>query len=237
MTNSLPISDTWYESFFTGINCELWEKAVSAEWNHQEADFLFGLLQMKPGQRLLDIPCGNGRLSVELSAKNLLVTGVDLSETFIRSLNKKIENEKLPIHTLRADMLSFEVDHLFSGAICMGNSFGYFNAEKMDAFVERVSACLLPGARFIINSGMIAESILPTFSKQKSFTVGDIQMDITNTYQPTDSLMVSTILYTKAGATETHAFKHYVFTLGEVKRLLKKHGVPGQRCLWFCIGR
>ena len=225
MTTPKTVSDNWYESFFQGINCELWEKAVSPEWNRQEADFLFGILNMKPGQHLLDMPCGNGRLSIELAKKDLLVTGVDISETFLTWLNKTIQTENLSIKTIHSDMLSVHFDHSFSGAICMGNSFGYFGADKMDVLVEKVASCLESGSKFIINSGMIAESILPNFSKNKSFTVQDIQMDITNTYEVMDSYMTSSIRYTKGGKTETHAFKHYVFTLGEAKRLLKKYGL------------
>jgi cyclopropane fatty-acyl-phospholipid synthase-like methyltransferase len=225
MTTQIKVHDNWYESFFQGINCELWEKAVSPEWNKAEADFLFHHLNMKPGQHLLDIPCGNGRLSLELSKKKLQVTAVDLSETFLASLNHKIQSEQLPIRTIHADMLSVHLEGRYSGAICMGNSFGYFNAVKMDLFIEKISAALETGSRFLINSGMVAESILPNFSKNKSYTIGDIQMDITNTYEVTDSYMVSTILYTKGGKTETHSFKHYVFTLAEVKRMLQKQGL------------
>ncbi len=50
-------------------------------------------------------------------------------------------------------------------------------------------------------------------------------MDITNVYFAEDSYMVSNLLYTKEGRTEEHSFKHYVFTLGEVKRLLKLYGL------------
>ena len=46
-------------------------------------------------------------------------------------------------------------------------------------------------------------------------------MDLTNIYNANESYMTSNPLYAKEGKTEEHAFKHYVFTLGEVKRLLK----------------
>ena len=107
----------------------------------------------------------------------------------------------------------------------MGNSFGYFNFDKMKIFVEKVSSCLDTGSKFIINSGMVAESILPNFSKNKSFTVDNITMDIKNIYSVEDSYVISKILYTKDGKTEEHSFKHYVFTLGEIKRLFKLYGL------------
>ena len=92
--------------------------------------------------------------------------------------------------------------------------------------MEKVAGSLETGAKFIINSGMIAESILSNISnyrKNNSYTVGNIIMEVTNIYNVEDSYMISNLLYTKDGKTEEHSFKHYVFTLGEVKRLLKSY--------------
>ena len=50
-------------------------------------------------------------------------------------------------------------------------------------------------------------------------------MDVTNVYHMEDGYIVSNLLYTKQGKTEEHSYKHYVFTLGEVKRLLKLYGL------------
>ncbi len=217
------ISDTWYEDFFKGINCELWEIAIPQEWTNQEVEFLITELNIKQGQSILDIPCGFGRHSVELAKKGYKVTGVDISETFLKTLSEKIKADSLSIETIHSDILSLPINKTYAGAYCMGNSFGYFNYDKMKVFVEKVSSSLEAGSRFIINSGMIAESILQTFKKNRSYTIGTITMDITNNYNVEDSYMVSQLLYTKEGKTEEHTFKHYVYTLGEVKRLLKSY--------------
>lgn len=223
MTNK--VQDNWYEDFFQGINCELWEKAVSPAWTKQETEFLIGELNLKKGQTLLDIPCGFGRHAIEFAKGGFRVTGVDISETYITGLTARVKSGNLNITAVHADVLTMQLNQKFSGAICMGNSFGYFNFDKMKLFVEKLSAGLETGARFIINSGMIAESILPNFSKNKSFAFDNITMDITNSYEVDDSYMVSTIVYTKETRKEEHSFKHYVFTLGEVKRLLQLYGL------------
>ncbi len=222
------ISDNWYEDFFQGINCELWEKAIPSDWTMQEIDFLVSELNLQKGQHILDIPCGFGRHAIELSKRGFNVTGIDISGTFIKGLTEKIISEKLNIKAIHADILTIQLNEKFSGAVCLGNSFGYFNIDKMKLFVEKVSSSLETGSKFIINSGMIAESILPNFinyKKNNSYTVGNITMDVTNIYNVEDSYMISNLLYTKEGNTEEHSFKHYVFTLGEVKRLLKLYGL------------
>jgi len=222
------ISDNWYEDFFQGINCEIWEKAIPSEVTQQEVDFLVSELNLQQGQHILDIPCGFGRHSIELSKRGFNVTGVDISQTFIQGLTEKINSEGLNIKAIQADILAVQLNEKFSGAVCLGNSFGYFNSEKMKLFVAKVAVSLETGAKFIINSGMIAESILPNFSnysKNKSYNFGNVTMDVTNIYNVEDSYMISNLLYTKEDKTEQHSFKHYVFTLGEVKRLLKSSGL------------
>lgn len=222
------IDDNWYKNFFQGINCEIWEKAIPAETTKQEVEFLVSELNLQQGQHILDIPCGYGRHAIELAKRGFNVTGIDISETFIKSLDDKIISEKLNIKTIQADILTVHLNENFSGALCLGNSFGYFNIDKMNLFVEKVSSSLETGARFIINSGMIAESILPNllnYSKKNSYKVENISMKVTNSYNVKDSCMVSHLLYTKERKKEEHSFKHYVYTLGEVKRLLKLFGL------------
>lgn len=222
------ISDNWYEDFFHGINCELWEQAIPNDVTKQEVDFLLSELNLQKGQHILDIPCGFGRHAIELSKNGFKVTGIDISETFIKGLAKRIISEKLNIKTILADILTVQLNEKFSGALCLGNSFGYFNIDKIKLFIEKVSLSLETGSKFIINSGMIAESILPNFinySKNNSYTVGNITMQVNNIYHVEDSFMRSNLLYTKDGRTEQHSFKHYVFTLGEIIRLLKLYGL------------
>jgi cyclopropane fatty-acyl-phospholipid synthase-like methyltransferase len=222
---TIKINDNWYEDFFTGINCELWENAVPPEWTNKEVDFLVQQLGVEKGAAILDIPCGFGRHAIDLAQRGFKVTGVDISARFVKNLNEKVKAENLNIQVIEADVLELKLSQQFLGAICMGNSFGYFDFDKMKLFVETVAAALTKGARFIINSGIIAESILPNFESNKSFTVGDITMDVLNTYDAQNSYMASELTYTKNGASEQHAFKHYVFTLSEVTRLLALYGL------------
>lgn len=222
------IRDNWYEDFFQGINCEIWENAIPAEWTQTEVEFLVNELNIRQGQHLLDVPCGFGRHAIELSKRGFSVTGVDISQTFIEKLSEKIKAERLNIYAIHADILSVQLGNKFSGAVCLGNSFGYFSLDKMKIFVEKVADSLETKAKFIINSGMIAESILPNldhYSKNKSYTIGNITMEVTNVYNAGGGYLVSNLLYIKEGRTEEHSFKHYVFTLAEVQRLLKSYGL------------
>jgi len=50
------IPDNWYESFFSGINCEMWEKAATKEWTDAEVAFLMDVFNLREDSHILDMP-------------------------------------------------------------------------------------------------------------------------------------------------------------------------------------
>lgn len=224
-TMNTTIHNEWYTAFFSGLNCEMWERAVSAEWTTSEVDFLIETMEIKPGNSILDIPCGYGRHALELAKRGFEVTGIDLSAEFLQTLRKQAEVDKLSVHVIQGDILTTDIGHSFDGAYCLGNSFGYVDYKGMNRFVAKVAGALKPGARFVINSGLVAESILTHFPQTGHYVLGDLTMDIRNSYVIGESYMATELTYTKPNRTETHYFKHYVFTLSEIKRMLATHGL------------
>src|SRR5439155_27279784 len=77
------MSDQWFEHFFHGIVNEFWTKCTPAEATRAEVDFVEKMLSGGPGGRLLDVPCGNGRHSIEFARRGYQMTGWDISEEFI----------------------------------------------------------------------------------------------------------------------------------------------------------
>src|SRR5258708_32097278 len=77
------VRSNWYENFFHGVSLDLWRKAISPQQTRAEADFLVKALVCHEGSNLLDVPCGNGRLSLELARRGYRVTGVDIAAEFI----------------------------------------------------------------------------------------------------------------------------------------------------------
>ena len=53
----------WWEDFFTGLIVDFWRAAMPPEATRAEADFFERSLALEPGARLLDVPCGDGRLA------------------------------------------------------------------------------------------------------------------------------------------------------------------------------
>ena len=120
--------------------------------NDEEAEFfmknLVGFLQLKKGDRILDLPCGKGRHAVFLNAEGFKTTGADISENSIQYA-KRFENAnlKFTIHDMR-DPLSHQYDAIFN----LFTSFGYFNEESTNIrILKNFKNALLPGGHIAVD--------------------------------------------------------------------------------------
>ncbi len=249
----MPVPSNWYENFFHGVSLDLWRKAISPEQTKTEGEFLVKALDRTPGSHLLDVPCGNGRLSFELSRRGYRVTGVDISEEFIeearesipvRSLDAPVypsstyevraglnpgpdaggNDSVLPVEFILGDMRTVEGEATYDGAFCFGNSFGFLEYRDMEDFLRAVSRALKPRARFIVETGMAAESILPKFEEEASHQIEDILLTIKERYIAEESCIDTEYVFERNGKVETRKAKHWIYTVAEIRRMLERAG-------------
>src|SRR5215813_2200129 len=225
----------WYENFFEGLALELWRQAISPKQTTAEADFLVGTLNCDRGAHLLDVPCGNGRLSFELARRGYRVTGIDISKEFIEearspksSLNPPTDaagtEEKTQVEFILGDMRKIEGQANYEGAFCFGNSFGFLAYADMEKFLSGVARALKPHRRFVIETGMAAESVLPDFEEQTSHEVGDMNIIIKERYLATESCIDSEYIFERDGRRESRKAKHWIYTAAEIQRMLQRAG-------------
>ncbi|MCX7014038.1 MAG: class I SAM-dependent methyltransferase [Candidatus Sumerlaeota bacterium] len=214
-----------YRRFFQGVALEFWRKIVPAEQTRAEAEFLWNALGARPGMRLLDVPCGSGRHSLELAARGCLMTGVDLSEECIDEARRAAENNALSIEWRLGDMRALPWTAEFDGAFCFGNSFGYFERGGMRAFLGAVTRALRPGARFVVETGMAAESILPNLGAHFQFEAGDLRLAIENRYEAGESRLDTDYTFLRGGGKETRRLSHWIYTVSEIKSLMAEAGL------------
>ena len=215
----------WQASFFRGVAIEAWRRIIHPETTRAEADFVERALSAPTGARLLDVPCGNGRHSIELAGRGYEMTGVDQSEEFLEEARNATS---LAIRWVQEDMRSISWVSEFDGACCLGNSFCYLPWDEAHEFLQAVARCLKPGARFVVDTGMAAESILPSLARNRWFRLGDILMLSENRYHPTESRLDIDYTFVHDGQVETRPTTSYVFTAGELCRM---HASAGLRTL------
>ncbi len=138
----------WWKTLFSSLYIKTDGDVVENQLNTtREIDLLLSSTGLRPGSRILDLCCGQGRHSIELANrgyKNL--TGVDRSRYLVRLARKRAQQSGLSVsfHERDARKLRFPEDS-FDAVILMGNSFGYFDREEDDYQVlEAIKKVLVP---------------------------------------------------------------------------------------------
>ena len=188
-------------------------------------DFLERVLALAPGSRVLDVPCGNGRHCLELARRGHRPMGVDISEDFLSEARSCSAQEALDVSWVSADMAALPPMEPVDAACCMGNSFGYLPGDAMHAFLASLSAALRPGGRFVLESGAVAESLLPDWQEERAFELGDMRMEVQNLYHVDESCMETRYRFLRGPACEEKTSFHWVYTVAELRRMLAGHGL------------
>jgi SAM-dependent methyltransferase len=215
----------WWENFFHGIALDFWRAAISDEQTRAEADFINNQLQLPVGAKLLDVPCGNGRLSIELAAFGFALTGVDIAVEFIEEAKRKSEARGVRVDWRNIEMRSLPWTGEFDGAFCFGNSFGYLNDDENADFLRVVSRTLKPGARFIMDAPAIAECLLPHFVANRKIELGDISCTIDTRYDHEQSRMFPSFTFVRNGVEDKRSSSQRIYTYRELVRLLGEAGL------------
>jgi hypothetical protein len=112
----------------------------------------------------------------------------------------------------------------FDAAFCFGNSFGYLDRDGMAGFLAAVSCALPTGARFALDYGTSAESILPRFVEREWAPIDGLYFLESNRYDAAASCIETTYTFVRDGVTETRIGCQWVYTAGEVRAMLEQAG-------------
>jgi SAM-dependent methyltransferase len=216
----------WWKSFFEGLAVDFWGAAIPPEATAEDAAFLWKHLALWPGARVLDVPCGLGRLARVFAGRGCAMTGVDISE---RALAAARENAGASAHDgiryRRAEMRDLPWPGEFDAAFCFGNSFGYLDDDGNWEFLRAVSRTLRPGGRFALDYGQTAESIFPRIVPREETVVAGFHFAEETRYDPLTGRIENVFTFAREDARETKLASQRVYTLKQLVDLLRDAGL------------
>lgn len=108
---------------------------------------LLELLGPVASLRVLDVACGHGRITRELTRRGADVTGIDISASLISKARETEQNEALGIRYIHADVTTSAAlgNAEFDAATC---NFGLSDIDALDAAIAAVSRALRPHGSF-----------------------------------------------------------------------------------------
>jgi SAM-dependent methyltransferase len=159
------------------------------------------------------------------------MTGVDQSPQMIEEGREAAIRAGLTIEWQIAEMQHLAWENEFDAGFCFGNSFGYLDAAGTQEFLKVMARALRPGARFALDYGMAAESILPRFREQEQAQFDDILFLENNHYHLPESCIETTYTFVRDGKTQTQTGLHWVYTIREIRQFLREVGLETRKLL------
>jgi SAM-dependent methyltransferase len=218
----------WFRSFFGGM----WLDVQRSHWNTEDSERRAGLIErvlaLRPGSRVLDVPCGNGRLTIPLARRGHVLTGIDFTPVFIAEARAAAGD--LPVTFLERDMRELDGLSGFDAAFNYWGSFGYFDDAGDEAVAAGVCRALVPGGGFLIE-GSTMETLMPVYQPKGWWTVGDITVLEDRVFDFATSRMEVDWTFMRQGAEERKHVSVRLYSCRELAALLQRAGFASVRFL------
>jgi len=143
----------WYEKLFENYG-EQYDKESFTKGTIGECDYIEKELNFDKSLNIVDIGCGTGRHTIELTKRGYNITGVDLSEAQLKKAREKAERENLKIDFLKHDARDLPFENQFDAAImlCEGG-FPLMETDEMNfEILKNVTKSLKNSAKFIFTT-------------------------------------------------------------------------------------
>lgn len=212
---------TWYDEFFEGDWLYVQRNLHSPERSEEEANALIELLELSPGDELLDVPCGTGRISIPMARRGIHVTGVDMTEALLD--DARAAGEGLPVTWHLGDMRHLPWSGRFDVALNFWGSFGYFDDAGNAAFAAEVCNALRPGGRFVIEVPA-TETMAARYQRHMWTPVGEVTLLEERVWHPVSGRVEQTWTFLRDGHTTTRHSSIRFYSCPELCNLLRGAG-------------
>jgi 2-polyprenyl-3-methyl-5-hydroxy-6-metoxy-1,4-benzoquinol methylase len=157
----------WYEELFENYGMK-YEQENFAQGTIGECDFLEKEIEYNKGTKILDIGCGTGRHSIELSKRGYEIVGIDLSESLLKRAKEKATEQNLQIVFQRHDARNLPFWHQFDLVImlCEG-AFSLMETDEMNfQILQNAANALKPKGKLIFTT---LNGLFPLFHSVEKF--------------------------------------------------------------------
>ena len=215
----------WWKDYFDEIYLRIYPHSSRKELTLQQVDLIERALNLEKGTRILDLACGFGRHSIELAKRGYNVTGLDYSSFLIELAREKVENEKVNVEFIQADMRTMDFHEEFDAVINMFTSWGYFSDEENFDILKRVCRALKRGGRFLLD--FFNPLMLFKHMVEKSwYSTGDIYVLEDVSLDPIKMRITNKrIVIEKGGVIDRREHSVRIYTNQEITWLLKQAGL------------
>jgi len=161
----------WYEELFENYG-KKYDSENFIKGTIGECDFIEKEINFNKTAQILDIGCGTGRHSIELSKRGYKITGIDLSESLLKRAKDKAAGQNLNIPFFKHDARDLPFNNEFDLVImlCEG-AFPLMETDEMNfQILQNAASALKPKGKLIFTT---LNGLFPLFHSVKDFLASE----------------------------------------------------------------
>lgn len=215
----------WWEAFYSGLCLEYVRHARDEEQTRAELRFIHEAMGLPTRARVLDVPCGSGRLALEMAEWRYAVTGIEQSAELIEVAKREAVERGLEVEWRQGDMRRLRDNGSYDGAVCFWNSYGYFDDAGNLEFLRAVSRSLKPGGRLALDTPLM-ETMLPGVADEPRVwtEAGDLLALEERWFEHETGRLESTWTFIRDGQREVREMSMRLYTYRELAAMLEQAG-------------
>ena len=176
----------WWHEFFPAFRPLF--GVVSQKSTNAQVRYIIRKMNLKPGRKFLDCPCGIGRIALPLARKGVRVTGVDITPSYLEELESRAKRAGLKIKCLHRDMRRIDFKEQFDAVANLWTSFGFFEKESENLLVlKKAFQALKPGGKFVLHL-INRDWVIANYRSRGWFDCGGIRVLENNEFDFTRSV-------------------------------------------------
>jgi SAM-dependent methyltransferase len=219
---------TWWQTFFDEDYARLWSSFTPPEQTESEAGALWTLLGLGPDSRVLDAPCGFGRISVPLARRGARVLGVDYSvDLLAKAEQERGELEIDRLAYLRHDLREPLAETGFDVALNLFSSLGYGTEADDERILRTLRGAVRPGGRVFVQT-LHRDAAVANFSRgyKPSRRLADGTLLVEEpTFDPIRGLIQTTWYWSGPGGSGAKSAQLRLYCATELVALLERAGL------------
>ena len=151
------------------------ERQTLEERTETEVSGVMKLLDLTPGQWLMDCPCGYGRHSIGLAKRGVNVVGVDINTEELEIAKDHVQGLET-LEFVHLDMREIAYENKFNAIVNMFYSFGFFEEDEENLqVIKNFYRSLKPGGKFLMHTDVNISRVVNgeyTFSEVRHLRSG-----------------------------------------------------------------
>jgi len=141
----------WSDAYYGDLYFDSAADLLTPELSEAEAAILWGLLELSPGDRVLDLACGHGRHAWPLARAGARVVGLERSERYLRRATVKSSGSPISPQWIRGDLRALPLgEATFDAAFSWYSSLFMFDDATNVACLAGMARVVRPGRRLVV---------------------------------------------------------------------------------------